>query len=680
MATERMDTAAQGKRRNAAELVDHAPGPQPLRVPGVAIGGTVALVSVAAWFLAGSLQAVALAGALVALALLAVRTSALAYRIRPLTFKVVSGEFDAHAARMCGPIPQSLAMADGRLIELPGAVFTRRAPSGARDEATPPTDSWAYHIREGLVTASPSGLLAAAGLGNYFVNARALDDNLLHAMEALSGNQVDGLADFLSVQDIKGYQLEGIRLKGAIGEQEAHDILADAGLDVRWPPGGTTEYGPSNNPGWDLNVEGTDVNVKIVADAGQAAREHFAEYPGIPLVLNSDADNIPPDALHFDGTWPSPEDLAGGHITIVVDGLEASGIEAIQEAAAGVEPNIGEDGVGVIPGLSIVVAAARSAVHEGRLLKDGNTEMTRALKNVAVDSATKGGGAMAGGYAGAQVGLAIDAATGGLLLGIPTLLGGLAGAVLGGTAGSKVANRVKLRPLLEAQDQVRSTLRDFDASARRASEEVELGVSQEVERQRRELDVTANEARRAYTAYLGELQAGLNAASTLSPSIASALVISVAKELDSEIEVLGAGVSRPGLVGRWWLRQCRRKSRVNREIWLASAMGAVERSGAEGAGPVFDHLMVAGDGHRAAELFLTRYAQARLRAMSGAKAANDIMVQVAVEARRVAVDRVKATRDQLVKHAEMAVEAAARRVDLANREVLREIRAAGLPH
>ncbi|MGY1592267.1 hypothetical protein ACI79D_09860 [Geodermatophilus sp. SYSU D00708] len=377
------------------------------------------------------------------------------------TFRVVRGRFSEMAReRLVRELaPMELSFADGHVLNpVADAEATsarrRRGLFGGRSSRRRRTST-----HDAAFAATPEAMALLYGSGETLVDVLRLDDSVLGALRQLSGQQVDGLADFRSLQDARQYQLMSIKLRGTVGEHEVHRHFSEAGYDVTWPSGGKTEFGPSNNPGWDLSVDGHPVNVKVTQDAASAIDQHFAQYPDVPLVLNGDAGNLPADALVFDGsTTFDAAELVGDHVVIVDQSLTLSGIEHAQALAENAADPSWVDATDHVPGLSFLAAAVRSGYKEGALFFGGKTDIQRALKNVALDAAGKGGGGMLGGAAGAKVGAAVDAATLGATMGLGTLIGMAIGALGGAMVGSQITTNVKLQPLRDAQDRLKTAL------------------------------------------------------------------------------------------------------------------------------------------------------------------------------------------------------------------------------
>ena len=291
----------------------------------------------------------------------------------------------------------------------------------------------------------------------------SVDRHIFQAFEHLSHQQIDGVADVLRLIDAKGYAIETAgfthKLLGHLGEWHVQEHMIQAGMPVAMPFG-------SNEPGLDMWVGEHAVNVKTVADAGGAAAGHFADYPHIPIVVPSDAAHIPADALHFDPTHGlDPSMLRGDHLTVVDDALRHADMVAHTDHALNV---LGDPG----PHLHFpYVTMAVSGFREARLLISGNTDVERAVKNVAVDTVAVGGGGAIGMKTGAAFGVPFGP------LGI--MLGGLIGGAIGAAAGRAGANVIKSAPLEESKRNYEYTLQRYSEKEKELTAEASAQWKQE---------------------------------------------------------------------------------------------------------------------------------------------------------------------------------------------------------
>ncbi len=299
------------------------------------------------------------------------------------SFDVREGAFDDVARDLLAreTLAPLLQFADGRTMALAAPTSGHEASHVSREAGASRRRSGGHvpsSAKEALMVASPSAALALGAVAEAVHDLLAVDSSVMRSLHQLSREQVDGLADLRNLQDSHNYDLTGYKVRGGAGEQQVADHFSEAGNTVTWPAGGTTDFGPSNNPGWDLAIDGHEVNVKVVGDAAREVSEHFAKYPDVPLVLNGDAANIPDDALVFDGTTTfDSAELVGDHVVVIDESLTLSGIEEAQAAVAdAAESPVAEGLADQIPVLSFLTAAVRSGYSEGRLLAGGKTDGT----------------------------------------------------------------------------------------------------------------------------------------------------------------------------------------------------------------------------------------------------------------------------------------------------------------
>ncbi len=292
------------------------------------------------------------------------------------------------------------------------------------------------------------GAVGATSLADWW----HVDASVFQAVETLTHEHIGNAIDLWSTVHEHHYHLgEALftSLRGHVGEQMAAAHLAQAGLHVDWP-------GVSNQPGWDLGVDQHVMNVKVTANAASTLSKHFAKYPHIPALINVEASHIPHSAVIFDPIHGlDPSTLVGDHLTLVDQAL------SLHDAASAVHDAFGVDAH--IPVVGVLVTVVRSGMREGKLVSSGDTDRGRALKNVAVDAATRGGGVMAGGAAGAAAGAHVDILTGGLTMGLGTVIGGIAGAMAGAMGGSAVGAHVRHQPLRDAQESTTRALETYAA-------------------------------------------------------------------------------------------------------------------------------------------------------------------------------------------------------------------------
>jgi hypothetical protein len=120
-----------------------------------------------------------------------------------------------------------------------------------------------------ILEAAPYGFLAGA---DVLESWSRVDEDTLLAVSQLTHQHISGLIDLRRAVDGHDYHLNSehfqTMLRGHVGEQFAAGDFKRAGAQVDF-------YNNSNYPGADIQIDGHPANVKITADAGHAASEHF---------------------------------------------------------------------------------------------------------------------------------------------------------------------------------------------------------------------------------------------------------------------------------------------------------------------------------------------------------------------------------------------------------------------
>ena len=220
---------------------------------------------------------------------------------------------------------------------------------------------------------------------NVFYQYMCIDDHTYEGISRLSGESIDNFSDLSAELKTHSYDSQGLtegalnNFKGHVAESHVAEHFEKAGVEVAWPE-------TSNQEGWDLLLNGNQVNVKLVNNANNLT-EHFKENPQIPVVIPSDADNIPETAFHFDPSEDvdhlfdylkdNPENAV-----IVNESLSSADLtESVEEGtdfALGVDEGI--------PGFNFpVFTVAVSGWREINLLNKGHTDTVSAAKNASLD-------------------------------------------------------------------------------------------------------------------------------------------------------------------------------------------------------------------------------------------------------------------------------------------------------
>ncbi len=288
-----------------------------------------------------------------------------------------------------------------------------------------------------LIGSVEMGGLFGVGMMHKYL---AIDDHVFNGIENLSGKQFDTIVDLsMQVQSYKhnfwGSLTEKGRdkLGGHIGESYSAAHFEESGIEVAWP-----EF--SNQKGWDLLLNGHEVNVKLV-EGFRSLSNHFSEYPNIPVVVPGDMQNVPPDAIHFDpenGVQNVLQALKDNSENLVIVDQTLSHADTMGQTADATDMLIGgansaEAAAGGVPFVTMAVSGWR----EYKLIEKQKTDIKTATKNIGLDVAGIGGGGLAGAKGGAIIGS---------FLGPPgTVVGGVIGAIGGAIGGRHFSDKIKFK-------------------------------------------------------------------------------------------------------------------------------------------------------------------------------------------------------------------------------------------
>ena len=312
-----------------------------------------------------------------------------------------------------------------------------------------------------------AGIEAAGLFGGEIVHKYLLvDDYVYEGIRRLAGQQFDSFGDLSAKvqtyeQDFFGGLTEGSLRKvgGHIAEPYAANHFANAGLDVQWPD-------VSNQAGWDLLIEGHEVNVKLVADAEHLAK-HFRDYPEIPAVVPGDMANIPESAVHLDpsvGVDDLLEALSSGQEKLVIVDDVLSHADVMEQTADATDALVG--GAELVSSHVPWITLAFSGWREAKLLQSEKTDWLSATKNIGLDAAGTAGGSFAGAKTGAIIGTAIGGP------GVGTVIGTVAGAIAGALGGRAITNTIKTGPFDQAVENFKRAREAMNAVSRREGSKV----------------------------------------------------------------------------------------------------------------------------------------------------------------------------------------------------------------
>lgn len=243
--------------------------------------------------------------------------------------------------------------------------------------------------------------------GDILYDAAAIDPTVLRAADFSRSEDISDIFDFgifserigsMAAESVAG---AGNNLRGYVAEQIVATRLIEQGHVVAFPD-------TSNNPGFDLLVDGHAFQVKCLADIA-GLREHFEKYPDMPVFANSElAEMVAATAENWSGK------------VFYVEGFDREVTDFIMKAALDTGASLGELDV---PYFAVAVSTAKNLFGWWQ----GKLPLADLPFSVVLDGTVKGGLAAAGGLSGNVLGLLLFGPAGALIFGG---VGG-AGAILG---------------------------------------------------------------------------------------------------------------------------------------------------------------------------------------------------------------------------------------------------------
>lgn len=430
--------------------------------------------------------------------------------------------------------------------------FGRRVAEGGangRDRALSDDSFPAARDSQSTLQAAPDpyAALEAAAQGAWIglaplENLLAIDEHVYSEMSRLAGEQLETIADLSTYlaswpsaefgRDLPVGSLNN--LMGHLAEPEVAEHLESLGIQVDMPE-------VSNQAGWDLILNGEHmVNIKAVADAN-ALTGHFEQYPDISVIVPSDMDGIPDQAIHLDSAGSIDQlgrSVEGeGKIVFVDNSLEHSAmIEHAEKVSDALLGNVDIADIASVP----LITLALSGTREVGLLCENNTTAENAVKNLSLDVVGTGGGGTGGVLIGAEIGSVF----GPVGTAVGALLGGICGAIMGRGATNWVKHK-PLRSAIEVYEETSSKSRD---KVKRIHRRAVYDYSRAQEDQQADLKAVAEQQRdRLATAYQAVIEQHLRYG--LDEEQARRLVRIALRDL-------GRGLRRAQVLGARRVRRC----------------------------------------------------------------------------------------------------------------------------
>lgn len=262
--------------------------------------------------------------------------------------------------------------------------------------------------------------LAIAGitLGDFLYHKAAVTPEVIEAADFLYNDGVSGAIDFslLADQILTGSSrqvLGGIsQLKGYVAEQFVAERLMSEGHTVSFPE-------LSNEPGWDILVDGVKYQVKFHAELG-GIREHFSKYD-YPVIANTELMGRVPEE------WADQ--------VFFIDGLSTELVTDITEEALEMGVSLSNN---YVPMTALLVSTMRSTLKYSK----GQISMAQGVEQIMLDGTVRAGLAFGGGAAGVALGGLLIGPAGALIFGyIAPVTSQLAAGRVKGFLGNSLANR-----------------------------------------------------------------------------------------------------------------------------------------------------------------------------------------------------------------------------------------------
>lgn len=500
----------------------------------------------------------------------------------------------------------------------------------------------------------------------------SVDESVFHAFSHLTHEQINGVADLLKVVELKNYSVdsEGFfrMLKGHVGEYHVLQHFEAAGASVTMP------FHP-NHPEFDLTVNGTDLNVKTVVDAGRALSAHLSNYDS-SVVVPFDSANIPADALHFDPTsgMGGLENIAD-HKGIIVDHALSLHDVANQTSDA---LDVAAD-----PGVHMHfpwVTAAVSTFRESMLIIEGNTDLARAAKNVALDTTAVGGG----GFVGAKAGAAIGALFGP----VGAVVGGLLGGAAGAMGGRKISNAIKSAPLNEAKENYQLAYQELVDKSADLNEWAGRTWSRAQKKEQRKMESFINGLNSQLSTAVSETKSNLYHAVNLNESdLVSFLNVSeklILSEVEREINTVYSNLNifqkiLPELFAKESALKIE-KLKIGKNLWIKSKESLIKQISSQNRplSSVFDMVLAVPGGEQLTSKYIESVKILRQKSMLYLKKVQSELFAKAIEKRASCVESLKLRWTEISSTCEEKLAPKIKKVEVAAEELNSELAKAGL--
>ncbi|MDR9759429.1 hypothetical protein RJJ37_07250 [Rhizobium redzepovicii] len=300
----------------------------------------------------------------------------------------------------------------GRMPEAPGDYTV----------STPSPDKFGK-LLEGVLSRSrgdAAEVVAVTSLtaGDMIYNAVSIDPMVLDAADFSRSEDIDDIFQFGAFAEKIGSMAAaasagaGNNLRGYVSEQLVAARLAESGHVVTFPD-------TSNNPGFDLLVDGVPFQVKCLLSL-DGLHEHFSKYPNMPVYANGE---LAEAVIDSGAAWVGK--------VFYIDGFDRDIADLVMKTSLEAGEALGDLNV---PYFAMAISSARNLyrVWQGRI------PLSDLPFSVVMDGSVKGGLSAIGGLSGKALGLLVFGPAGALVLGG---VGGV-GALLGSGWTREQATRI----------------------------------------------------------------------------------------------------------------------------------------------------------------------------------------------------------------------------------------------
>jgi len=273
-------------------------------------------------------------------------------------------------------------------------------PPGALEKTVrgaPRTDMERLLFPDGTADAAEVAAIGALTAGDILYAAALIDPQVVLAADFARAEDLSDLFRFGAfaerASDLAGLAAMGAEsnLKGYVAEQIVMAKLIEKGHQVSLPDA-------SNNPGFDLLIDGQEMQVKCLSDVDGLA-EHFTKYPDTAVIANAE---LASDVAASGAPWAVQVYFLDGY------DLDTT-VHLLRESLAAGAEIVDLD----VPYFAVAVSAAKQ-VHGWWT---GQASLADLPFEIAVDGVLKGSLAIAGGLSGQALGLLIFGPAGAVVFG-----------------------------------------------------------------------------------------------------------------------------------------------------------------------------------------------------------------------------------------------------------------------